>query len=83
MEIQPFLIGMADVLEMSPAEINEQTVLIPDRWDSIAILGAIALIDEQFGVTVPTTELRKCTSLKAVIELVRRTQAEAVASESR
>lgn len=76
MDTQSFLVGMADVLEMSSDEINEQTVLMPDRWDSLAILGAVVLIDEQFGVTVPTNELSKCDSIEAIIQLVQRTLAE-------
>lgn len=80
MEVQAFLVGMAGVLEMSPDEITERTALTPDRWDSLAILGAIALIDEQCGVSVPTDELSKCNSVEAVIELVRRSQAEGVAT---
>ena len=79
MDTQSFLVGMADVLEISPDEINEQTALTPDRWDSFAILGAIALIDEQFGVAVPTNELSKCDSIEAMIGLVQRTLAETAA----
>lgn len=80
MDIQSFLSGMADVLEMSRDNISEETILIPNRLDSLATLAVISLIDENFGVTVPANELSKCASVGAIVALIRRALAESVAS---
>ena len=55
-------------------EVDANTVT-PDfplaaRWDSVAVLTAIALIDEQFDVTVPPDELTRCASAADVLALV-------------
>jgi len=76
METKVFLEKLADVLQMSPDDINEQTPIISGIFDSLAVLETISLIDEQFNVTVPTNELTQCASVDAIIRLVQRSLAE-------
>jgi acyl carrier protein len=72
-EKQAFLLALANVLQVSPEAIHAGLALTPENWDSVAVLATIALIDEQTGVTVPTKELKACTSVGAVVDLVQRT----------
>ena len=67
-----FLAKMADVLGVGKDDLNEEFELNEDKWDSVAILSAIAVIDEECGVTVPAKELTECTSVGALLELVSR-----------
>ena len=73
MEQQAFLVALADVLQVSPEAIHAGLALTPDNWDSMAVLATLALLDEQLGITVPTQELKACTSVGALVDLVQRT----------
>ena len=67
--IRSFAARLADVFEADPSTVQPD-FQIAERWDSVAVLATIALIDEQFGVTVPSDELTRCTSVAAVLALV-------------
>ncbi len=72
MDSEDFLNKLADVLEMDKDKLNEGYQLNDHNWDSLAVLSAISLIDQEFGVAVPTKELTGCTSVGALLDLVRR-----------
>lgn len=72
MNQEAFLVKLADVLEVSKDELHENSTLNTNTWDSMAILAVIALIDEEFDVTVPTQELTDCATVGDLLELVRR-----------
>ena len=63
--------GLAEILEISPAEMTPELDLTQQAWDSLAVVSAIALIDECFGVTVEGAALAKCESIQQVQDLVR------------
>jgi len=65
-----FLAELASVFDV------DSSVVTPDfavghRWDSMAVLATIALIDEQFDVTVPVDGLTGCTTVAELLTLVR------------
>jgi len=64
-----FLAKLAEVFEVDASLVRPDFQLAA-RWDSVAVLGTIALIDEQFDVTVPPDELARCTSVAGVLALV-------------
>ena len=66
-----FIAELADILEVDRDELTEESKLDPDRWDSVAHLTAIAMIDESFGFTVPAAELTSCQTVGAVVTLLR------------
>ena len=63
-----FLEGMAEILEISPSDVTPELDLTQQAWDSLAVVSAIALIDECFGVD--GAALAKCESVKQVQDLV-------------
>jgi acyl carrier protein len=65
-----FLARLAEVFEVDPALVQPD-FSVAGRWDSLAVLATIALIDEQFDVTVPIDELTGCASVADVLALVR------------
>ena len=65
-----FLDGLAEILEISAAEATPALDLTKQAWDSLAVVSAIALIDECYGVTVDGAALAKCTTIKEVQDLV-------------
>jgi len=64
-----FLVRLAEVFEVDPATVQHD-FSVAGRWDSLAVLATIALIDEQFDVTVPIDELTGCASVADVLTLV-------------
>jgi acyl carrier protein len=64
-----FLAKLADVFEVDAATVHSDFALA-ERWDSVAVLATMALIDEQFGVTVAPDELTRCTSVPELLALV-------------
>ena len=64
-----FLANLADVFEVDAATVRTDFSLA-ERWDSVAVLTTMALIDEQFAVTVAPDELTRCTSVTEVLALV-------------
>lgn len=73
MDEQAFLAKLGDVLQVNGGELNQDFALTADNWDSGAHLAAIALIDEEYGITVPARDLTACKSVGALLELVRQT----------
>ena len=65
-----FLEGRAEILEISPSDVTPELDLTQQAWDSLAVVSAIALIDECYGVTVDGAALAKCESVKQVQDLV-------------
>jgi len=70
MDKNEFLARFADVIQVSATDLTGDFVLNADNWDSLVHLGVIALIDELYGVTVPTQALKDCSSVDAVIGLI-------------
>ena len=70
MESQAFMDDLAYILEVDTSELSEDLELNEDNWDSMSIVGAIAIIDEHFNVTVDALILGDCTSVADVVKLI-------------
>lgn len=66
-----FFEKVADALQVDKCDVHEAFEFSNDTLDSLAVLEIIAVIDEQFGITVPAEKLKKCTSVGAILDLVR------------
>ena len=62
---------LADTLQVDPKELTDDFALTTENWDSFAQLGAISVIDETFGITVPANELKNCLTIGDLVNLVR------------
>lgn len=69
-----FLAKLAEILQVRKEDLNEQFKLTSANWDSLEVVAAIAAIDEQFDITLPTEELTECSSVGDLLELIRRNQ---------
>ncbi len=65
-----FMRRLARILETGDAELTPEWPLTDENWDSLTIMSTIALIDEQFGVTVPGDQLAACKSVSELMVLV-------------
>jgi acyl carrier protein len=41
-----------------------------ERWDSLAVLGVLAMVDAEYGVTIAPQELKTCETIGDIISLV-------------
>ena len=60
-----------ELMELDPGTIkgDERLVDIP-QWDSLAIIGFIALIDQHFGISVAATRITSCENIAEVVAIV-------------
>lgn len=70
MEKQPFLEDLANILEVEPAVLNEDFKLDEGNWDSLAVVAAIAAIDENFNITVNGEALGECATVRELLDLI-------------
>jgi acyl carrier protein len=61
---------IAGILTIDPAQLSPDTPLEGVGWDSVAVLSTIALIDEQYGITVSGDALARCGTVREIAELV-------------
>lgn len=60
-----------ELLENDPGTIKGDEALesLP-RWDSLAVIGFIALLDQHFGMSVPATKITESRSVADLAKLV-------------
>jgi acyl carrier protein len=71
MDKKQLLAQLEEALRESPGSVKE-TDRLKDLagWDSIGALSVIALVDEQYGVTLDVSKLWACETVGSLIELV-------------
>lgn len=62
------LTELEKLLELDPHTLNGGERLCDLPWDSISMIGYIAMLDAEFGLAVPSVKLATC---KTVDELLR------------
>ncbi len=64
MDGMKFLEVVEEVFELDPGEVNSQTPLdqVPG-WGSLTVMGLIARVDEEFGVTLSPSLFASCKNL--------------------
>lgn len=67
-----FLSLLDELLELDPGTLKGNELLIDlPRWDSLALIGFIALLDEHFGLSVPATKINECKTVADLMALVK------------
>jgi len=66
-----FFLLLDEMLELEAGTIKHGQLLadIP-KWDSLAIMGFIALLDEHFALSVPATKINECRTVDDLAQLV-------------
>jgi len=68
---QDFLMHFEDLVEAQPLSLTGKEHLNQiDNWDSLTLLGFIALVDEQFAITLPPDAIGTCQQLDDLITLI-------------
>ena len=73
MEIKEFIENFADQFDDTDAsEITASTNFHElDEWSSLSALSIIAMIDEEYGVSVNGTDIRQSETIEDLFELVK------------
>jgi acyl carrier protein len=70
-----FYLKMEDALESSPGTVEGSQVLADlEGWDSTAVISFIAMIDSEYGVSLPAKEIAACRTVDDLFELVKRSR---------
>ncbi len=65
-----FVAKLAEALERPAGSLTEASALDAEHWDSLALISAIALVDEELGVTVSAAELKECGTVAALLAML-------------
>lgn len=70
MKNEAFVTALSEILQVSSKTITEDYTLHNGNWDSVAVMATIALIDEQYNISVPGNELVGCKSVGQLLKLI-------------
>ena len=66
-----FLNLLDELIEVKPGTIKGNEALADiEGWDSLAVVGFIAIVDQNFGVTLSATNLKGCKTVPDLITLL-------------
>lgn len=71
MNKQEFIAEIAEVMEMEDEELRGEDALedLAD-WDSMAVMGFIAMVDSNFGTTIKAAKINECKTVNDLVALV-------------
>lgn len=65
-----FYAELAEILEVD--EINRDDELEDfENWDSLAILEIVSMVDEKYGVTIESKEVKKLVTVRDLEDLIK------------
>ncbi len=71
MKPEQFLSLMAKLLEMAPGTLNGPEKLRDiEAWDSLAIMGFISLVDQQFSMIISPQKIAECKTINDLMSLL-------------
>jgi acyl carrier protein len=71
MEKNEFLLALDEILEAESGSIKETDILAEvDGWDSMAMLGFIAMLDEKLGLIVPPEKIADAVVVSDLMALL-------------
>lgn len=71
MEKVKFLLLLDEIVEAEPGTLKESDELLEiEGWDSMAVMGLIAMVDEKFGITMVPEKIAKSKTVADIISLL-------------
>ena len=66
-----FFLLIDELLENDPGTIQGDEVLVQlPKWDSLAVIGFIALLDQHFSASIPAARILNCKTAADLADLV-------------
>ena len=71
--MEDFIINFADLLEKEPNSINPGDRFRDyTEWDSLALLGLGALIDENYGIVIPRLDFELINTVQEIFDYIQK-----------
>ncbi len=62
---------LEEALEMDAGTLKEDMILEEmEEWNSLSMLSLIVLIDEEFGKTIDSTDIRKLVTVNDILDIM-------------
>ncbi len=72
MEIREKIAKLEEIMELGEGSLTEETLLVDvDEWDSVAAISYIALLDEEFGVSISAKEIKSFQTVADAISYMK------------
>jgi acyl carrier protein len=66
---ETILAEIAELLEIDKEDLSD-TYVFPEEWNSLVVIGVIALVDDHFGKTIDLDQLKTCRTLAQLHTLI-------------
>lgn len=76
MQEEKLALGLAEILAVDAAKVDQALANRAGQWDSVEVLAAIALLDEIYGAAPPAAQVAACRSLEEIAAAATRTAAQ-------
>lgn len=71
MNKKKFLNIIEEVIEVEKDSLNGDEILKElEDWDSLAVMGFIAMVDNHFGITFGADKIGQCKSIQNLVDLL-------------
>jgi acyl carrier protein len=71
MNKKEFFLLIDELLENEPGTITGEEILAHlSKWDSLAVIGFIAVLDQHFSASVPAAQILGCKTVADLADLV-------------
>ncbi len=61
---------LAEILDVEPEELTPETEIASLEWDSLAVLGFIAMMDSEFDKTISGGEVRAFKTIQDALDVM-------------
>jgi acyl carrier protein len=69
-KVSQFLPLLDELLELEPGTVEGDSRLEDVGWNSLAVVGFIALVDENFGIAMSPPAIAKCETARDLTSLL-------------
>jgi acyl carrier protein len=71
MNIEKFIESFEEVLEVDKGTVKETDVFREyDEWDSITLLSLMAMLEDDYGITIPRKEFEEINTVQELFDYV-------------
>lgn len=70
--MEEFIYHIAEILDITPEEVQMESKLTDfDNWDSLAALSFIAMVDEEYDISLKGEDIRKANTIEDLFEIIK------------
>jgi acyl carrier protein len=66
-----FLRDLEGALDMAEGGLTEASELPDEKWDSLAVISAIAIIDDHFQISITGREIKNAKGIQELLTIIK------------